>query len=89
HAEAEKERRIQEAEGQARAIRALKEAEAEGIRLLREAGADDAVIRLRSLETLSKMAEGESTKIIIPSEIQGMAGLLAGLKESVDAVRKA
>ncbi len=89
HAEAEKERCIQEAEGQARAIRALKEAEAEGIRLLREAGADDAVIRLRSLETLSKMAEGESTKIIIPSEIQGMAGLLAGLKESVDAVRKA
>ncbi len=89
HAEAEKERRIQEAEGQARAIRALKEAEAEGIRLLREAGADDAVIRLRSLETLSKMAEGESTKIIIPSEIQGMAGLLAGLKESVDAVQKA
>ena len=67
----------------------MKEAEAEGIRLLREAGADDAVIRLRSLETLSKMAEGESTKIIIPSEIQGMAGLLAGLKESVDAVRKA
>ena len=82
HAEAEKERRIQEAEGQAQAIREVKQAEAEGIRMLREAGADDAVIRLRSLETLAKMSEGESTKIIIPSEIQGMAGLLTALKES-------
>ena len=82
HAEAEKERRIQEAEGQAQAIREVKQAEAEGIRMLREAGADDAVIRLRSLETLARMSEGESTKIIIPSEIQGMAGLLTALKES-------
>ncbi len=82
HAEAEKERRIREAEGQAQAIRAVKEAEAEGIRMLKEAGADESVIRLRSLDTLAKVAEGESTKILIPSDIQNMAGLLTSLKES-------
>ena len=83
HAEAEKERRIREAEGQAQAIRAVKEAEAEGIRMLKEAGADESVIRLRSLDTLAKVAEGDSTKILIPSDIQNMAGLLTSLKESV------
>ena len=83
HAEAEKERRIREAEGQAQAIRAVKEAEAEGIRMLKEAGADESVIRLRSLDTLATVAEGESTKILIPSDIQNMAGLLTSLKESV------
>lgn len=83
HAEAEKERRIQEAAGQAQAIRTVKAAEAEGIRMLRKAGADDAVIRLRSLDTLCKMAEGKSTKIVIPSQIQGMAGMLTALKETV------
>ena len=83
HAEAEKERRIREAEGQAQAIRAVKEAEAEGILMLKEAGADESVIRLRSLDTLAKVAEGDSTKILIPSDIQNMAGLLTTLKESV------
>ena len=83
HAEAEKERRIREAEGQAQAIRAVKEAEAEGIRMLKEAGADESVIRLRSLDTLAKVADGDSTKILIPSDIQNMAGLLTSLKESV------
>ena len=83
HAEAEKERRIREAEGQAQAIRAVKEAEAEGIRMLKEAGADESVIRLRSLDTLAKVAEGDSTKILIPSDIQNMAGLLTSLKERV------
>ena len=83
HAEAEKERRIREAEGQAQAIRAVKEAEAEGIRMLKEAGADEAIIRLKSLDTLAKVAEGEATKILIPSDIQNMAGLLTSLKESV------
>ena len=83
HAEAEKERRIREAEGQAQAIRAVKEAEAEGILMLKEAGADESVIRLRSLDTLAKVAEGDSTKILIPSDIQNMAGLLTSLKESV------
>ena len=61
----------------------MKEAEAEGIRMLKEAGADESVIRLRSLDTLAKVAEGESTKILIPSDIQNMAGLLTSLKESV------
>ena len=63
--------------------RAVKEAEAEGIRMLKDAGADDAVIRMKSLDTLAKVAEGESTKILIPSDIQNMAGLLTSLKESV------
>ena len=83
HAEAEKEKRIQEAQGQAEAIRQMKEAEAEGIRMLKNAGADDAVLRLRSLETFAKVADGQSTKILIPSDIQNMAGLLTSLKESV------
>jgi len=82
-AEAEKERRIREAEGQAEAIRQVKEAEAEGIRMLREAGADDSVIRLRSLDTLAKVSEGPATKILIPSDIQNMAGMLTALKETV------
>ena len=56
---------------------------AEGIRMLKEAGADESVIRLRSLDTLAKVAEGDSTKILIPSDIQNMAGLLTSLKESV------
>ena len=83
HAEAEKEKRIQEAQGQAEAIRQMKEAEAEGIRMLKNAGADDAVIRLRSLETFAKVADGQSTKILIPSDLQDMSGLLTALKETV------
>ena len=83
HAEAEKEKRIQEAQGQAEAIRQMKEAEAEGIRMLKNAGADDAVIRLRSLETFAKVADGQSTKILIPSDLQDMSGLLLSLKETV------
>ena len=83
HAEAEKEKRIQEAQGQAEAIRQMKEAEAEGIRMLNNAGADDAVIRLRSLETFAKVADGQSTKILIPSDLQDMSGLLTALKETV------
>ncbi len=83
HAEAEKEKRIQEAQGQAEAIRQMKEAEAEGIRMLKNAGADDAVLRLRSLETFAKVADGQSTKILIPSDLQNMGGLLTALKETV------
>ena len=63
----------------------LQKAEAEGIRLLKEAGADDAVLRIRSLETFAKVSEGKATKIIIPSDIQNMAGLLNGLKESLSS----
>lgn len=81
-AEAEKERKIQEAEGQAKAIRAVKEAEAEGIRLIREAGADEAVLKLRSLDALTRVADGRATKIVIPSDIQNMAGLMTALKET-------
>ena len=81
HAEAEKERRIREAEGQAQAIRAVKEAEAEGIRMLKEAGADQSVIKIRSLEALEKVSNGQSTKIIIPSDIQNMAGIVTAVKE--------
>ena len=82
HTEAEKEKRIQEAQGQAEAIRQMKEAEAEGIRMLKNAGADDAVLRLRSLETFAKVADGQSTKILIPSDLQDMSGLLLSLKET-------
>ena len=82
-AEAQKEKEIREAEGRAQAILDLQKAEAEGIRLLKEAGADDAVLRIRSLETFAKVSEGKATKIIIPSDIQNMAGLLSSLKETL------
>ena len=82
-AEAQKEKEIREAEGRAQAILDVQRAEAEGIRLLKEAGADDAVLRIRSLETFAKVSEGKATKIIIPSDIQNMAGLLSSLKESL------
>lgn len=83
-AEAQKEKEIREAEGRAQAIRSVKEAEAEGIRLIRQAGADNAVLKLRSLEAFASVANGRATKIIIPSDLQNMGGLLAGLKETLD-----
>ncbi len=83
-AEAQKEKEIQEAEGRAQAIRCIKEAEAEGIRLIREAGADDKVIRLKSLDTLVSVADGKATKIIVPSDLQNMAGILSSMKNIVD-----
>ena len=82
-AEAEKEKRIREAEGQAEAILKVQSAKAEGLRMLKEAGADEAVLRIKSLEAFEKAADGQATKIIIPSEIQGIAGLAAGLQEVV------
>jgi len=82
-AEAEKEKRIREAEGQAEAILKVQNAKAEGLRMLKDAGADEAVLRLKSLEAFEKAADGQATKIIIPSEIQGMAGLVGSLKEIV------
>ncbi len=81
HAEAEKEKRIREAEGQAEAILKVQQANAEGIRMIREAGADETVLRLKSLEAFAKAADGRATKIIIPSEIQSMAGLVKSIKE--------
>ena len=80
-AEAKKEATIREAEGQAEAIRAVQMANAEGIRFIREAGADEAVLTLKSLEAFAKAADGKATKIIIPSEIQGIAGLAKSLVE--------
>ena len=82
-AEAKKEATIREAEGQAEAILAVQKANADGIRFIKEAGADDAVIQLKSLEAFAKAADGQATKIIIPSEIQGMAGTLKALAETV------
>ena len=79
-AEAQKERMLKEAEGRAEAIRKVQEANADGIRMIREAGADQAVLTLKSLEAFAQAADGKATKIIIPSEIQGIAGLAASLK---------
>jgi regulator of protease activity HflC (stomatin/prohibitin superfamily) len=82
-AEAEKEKRIREAEGQAEAILKVQQANADGIRFLKEAGADEAVLTMKSLEAFEKAANGKATKIIIPSEIQGIAGLAKSVVESV------
>ena len=81
HAEAQKERMIKEAEGQAQAVLKVQQATAEGLRRIKEAGADESVLTLKSLEALTKVADGKATKIIIPSEIQGIAGLATSLKE--------
>lgn len=80
-AEAEKEKMIREAEGQAEAILKVQQATADGLRMIREAKADESVLTLKSLETFEKVADGRATKIIIPSEIQGLAGLATSLKE--------
>ena len=82
-AEAQKERMNKEAEGQAEAVLKVQNANAEGIRMIREAGADEAVLTLKSLEAFAKAADGKATKIIIPSDIQGIAGLASSLKEIV------
>ena len=81
HAEAQKERMIKEAEGQAQAVLKVQQATAEGLRMIKEAGADESVLTLKSLEALTKVADGKAPKIIIPSEIQGIAGLATSLKE--------
>ena len=81
NAEAKKEATIREAEGQAEAILKVQRATADGLRAIREAGADEAVIKLKSLEAFEKAADGKATKIIIPSEIQNLAGLVTSIKE--------
>ena len=83
-AEAEKEKMIREAEGEAEAILKVQKANAEGIRLIKEAGADQAVLTMKSLEALGKMAEGKANKIVVPSDLQGLAGLATSLKEIVN-----
>jgi regulator of protease activity HflC (stomatin/prohibitin superfamily) len=80
-AEAEKEAQIKRAEGEAEAILKVQQATAEGIRMLNEANANEAVIAIKSLEAFEKAANGRATKIIIPSEIQSLAGLATSLKE--------
>ena len=85
HAEAEKEKMIREAEGEAEAILKVQQAAADGIRFIKEAGADDAVLKIESLEAFEKAADGKATKIIIPSEIQGLAGMLASAKEVLNS----
>ena len=80
-AEAEKQKMIKEAEGRAEAILKVQQANADGIRFIKEAGADNAVLQLKSLEAFAKAADGKATKIIIPSEIQGIAGLVKSLAE--------
>ena len=84
-AEAQKEKMIREAEGQAEAIMKVQQATADGIRMLKEAGADEAVLQLKSLEAFGKAADGKATKIIIPSDIQGVAGLATSIKEVLTA----
>ena len=80
-AEAEKQAAIKEAEGQAEAILKIQQANADGLRMLKEAAPDDAVLQLKSLEAFAKAADGKATKIIIPSEIQGIAGLTKSIVE--------
>ncbi|SDA40164.1 Regulator of protease activity HflC, stomatin/prohibitin superfamily [Butyrivibrio sp. INlla18] len=82
-AEAEREKRIREAEGQAEAIKNIQQANAEGIRMLKEAGADESVLTLKSLEAFEKASNGQATKIIVPSNIQGIAGLAQSIKEVI------
>ena len=83
-AEAVKEKEIREAEGQAEAIRQIHEAQSAGLKALKDASADEAVIKLKSLEAFEAAANGQATKIIIPSEIQGIAGLISGIKEGTE-----
>ncbi len=82
-AEAEREKEIKEAEGKAEAIRSIQKANSDGIRMIKEAGADEYVIKIKSLEAFQAAADGQATKIIIPSEIQNFAGLAAGIKETL------
>jgi len=82
-AEAAKEAAIREAEGEAQAILNVQKATADGLNMLKAVNADEPLIRLKSLEALQKVADGQATKIIIPSEIQNLAGLVSGISELV------
>ena len=86
-ADAEKQVRILEAEGQAEAILKVQQATAEGIKLINEAGASEQVIKIKALEAFQAAADGKATKIIIPSEIQGLAGLASSFKEVISDVK--
>lgn len=83
NAEAKKEASIREAEGQAQAIRSVQQATADGIQMIKVAGADHAVLTLKSFDALAKVADGHATKLIIPSDLQGLVGTFAALAEVV------
>ena len=80
-AQAEKEAQVQRAQGEAEAIREVQQAKAEGLKMLRDAGMDDAVLKLRSLEAFEKAADGQATKIIVPSDLQSLAGVVTSVAE--------
>ena len=89
-AEAKKQSAIKAAEGESEAIRMVQQATADGLKMLNEAGATQPVLTLKSLEAFEKAADGKATKLIIPSELQGMAGLASSLTEIMkDAPQKA
>ncbi|MBE6746597.1 MAG: SPFH/Band 7/PHB domain protein [Ruminococcaceae bacterium] len=83
-ADAVREAKIREADGEAQAIIAIQKAEADAIRAINEAEPTDALIKIRSLEALAKVADGQATKLIIPSDLQGLAGIVASVKEIAD-----
>ena len=87
-AEAKRESMIREAEGQAEAIKTVQQASADGIRMLNDAQASKEVLQLKSLEAFSKAADGKATKIIIPSDIQGIAGLVKSVTEIAEKEEK-
>ena len=87
-ADAQKQARIMQAEGEAEAIRKVQQATADALRMLNEAAPNEQVVKLKALEAMAKVADGQATKIIIPSEMQGLAGLAAGLKEIVTEDKK-
>ena len=87
-ADAQKQARIMQAEGEAEAIRKVQQATADALRMLNEAAPNDQVVKLKALEAMAKVADGQATKIIIPSEMQGLAGLAAGLKEIIADEKK-
>lgn len=86
-AEAQKEAAIQKAQGEAQAILEVQKAKAQGLKMLKDAGCDESVIKLRSLEAFEKAADGKATKIIIPSDIQGLAGLAASFFEIAQSAK--
>ena len=81
HAEAEKEAQIRKAEGEAQAIREVQQATADGLQMIKDVHIDEAVVKLRSLETLEKAANGQATKIIVPADFQNLAGVVSAIGE--------
>ena len=86
-AEADKEAQIKRAEGQAEAMLKVRQAEADSIKLLKDAKADDAVLKLKSYETLSKMADGQATKIILPADLSGVANFATTIAETMNSTK--